>query len=96
MNDIGNAIMHIKTASNGRKKIIMSKSEWLDIGKRAGWSRLRRNRPSVSKQDKEELDPGTLVKVDGRTVNVKEYLGEGVYIGHDVKTNRRVYFERTE
>ena len=29
--------MHIKTASNGQKKIVMSCMEWRLIGKRAGW-----------------------------------------------------------
>lgn len=30
--------MHIKTASNGRKKVVMSRAEWESIGKRAGWT----------------------------------------------------------
>ena len=29
--------MHIKTA-NGKKKVVMSRGEWLEIGKRAGWN----------------------------------------------------------
>ena len=31
--------MHIKTASNG-KKIVMSRQEWLAIGKKAGWTKV--------------------------------------------------------
>ena len=30
--------MHIKTASNGSKKVVISRAEWLKIGSEAGWS----------------------------------------------------------
>lgn len=40
---------------------------------------------------------GTIVElVNGRRVDVKEYIGNGLYQGHDVKTGRVVYFARED
>ena len=40
------------------------------------------------------LKAGTLVVVNGVTVDVKEYMGHGLYQGNEVVTGKRVYFDR--
>jgi hypothetical protein len=37
--------MKIVTASNGKKHVKMSKSEWTEIGKKTGWTKVSQNEP---------------------------------------------------
>ncbi len=51
----GVCIMKIVTASNGKKTIKMSKKEWMEMGKKAGWI------PPTPERQKQQIEQGKAV-----------------------------------
>ena len=63
--------MKIVTASNGKKKVKMSKNEWQSIGKKAGWM-----------SDQQNTEPLTLTEEDlARANNVFRAITERIQNG---------------
>jgi len=79
----------IKTAS-GKQTIKISKSEWLDIGKKAGWvkSAERSNWSQNYTDDDDDCDNEDRVYVDSKGDVIGRYKKEHCQKDKDIKTEK--------
>ena len=91
--------MKIIIASNGKKTIRMSKSEWIEIGKTAGWDKKPLKNPSlfengdnsVRRSIKVTFDDGDIIhtSINGTKEEIQDYYLNNDFIKSDEKTTHR-------